>query len=90
MENEIKYITIDGRGEHESFRDCITKAIQDLKPNEGIHVIKDFEPFPMYKMMEENEDEAFIKLQDEVIEMIEDTMIFQMRLALPQQQSLES
>jgi DUF438 domain-containing protein len=53
MKKEINYITIDGRGEHESFRDCITKTIQDLKPNEGIHVIKDFEPFPMYRMMEE-------------------------------------
>lgn len=53
MRKDIKYITIDGRGEHEAFRECITKAVQDLGPNEGIHVIKDFEPFPMYKMMEE-------------------------------------
>ncbi|MBB6217954.1 hypothetical protein HNQ80_004091 [Anaerosolibacter carboniphilus] len=53
MEKEIRYITIDGRGEHESFKDCITKTVKDLKPNEGIHIIKDFEPFPMYKMMEE-------------------------------------
>lgn len=53
MKKEINYITIDGRGQHESFRDCITKVLQDLQPKEGIHVIKDFEPFPMYKMMEE-------------------------------------
>lgn len=52
MRKDITYITIDGRGEHESFRDCVTKTLEDLKPNEGIHVIKDFEPFPMYKMME--------------------------------------
>ncbi|MBC8059593.1 MAG: PAS domain-containing protein [Clostridiaceae bacterium] len=52
MKKEIQYITIDGRGEHESFRDCITKVLETLKPDEGIHVIKDFEPFPMYKMME--------------------------------------
>ncbi len=53
MKKEVNYITIDGRGDHESFRDCITKAIKDLKAGEGIHVIKDFEPFPIYKMMEE-------------------------------------
>lgn len=52
MKKQINYKTIDGRGEHESFRDCVTKAIEDIKPGEGIHVIKDFEPFPMYKMME--------------------------------------
>lgn len=52
MEEQIKFITIDGRGEHDAFKDCITQAIKDLKPGEGIHVIKDFEPFPMYKMME--------------------------------------
>ncbi|MDF2613422.1 MAG: hypothetical protein K0S71_1208 [Clostridia bacterium] len=52
MKRNIAYKTIDGRGEHESFRDCLTKAVEELKPGEGIHVIKDFEPFPMYKMME--------------------------------------
>ncbi|KMT22137.1 DUF438 domain-containing protein [Clostridium cylindrosporum] len=66
MKREIEYITIDGRGEHESFRDCITKAIQDLKPNQGIHIIKDFEPFPMYKMMEEKGfDKRVEKVSDE-------------------------
>ncbi|MDW8801519.1 PAS domain-containing protein [Clostridium sp. A1-XYC3] len=63
MRKEINYITIDGRGEHESFRDCITKAIQELKPNEGIHIIKDFEPFPMYKMME---DKGFDKQVEKI------------------------
>lgn len=53
MKKQVNYIIIDGRGDHESFRDCITKAIKDLKAGEGIHVIKDFEPFPIYKMMEE-------------------------------------
>lgn len=66
MKKDINYVTIDGRGEHESFRDCITKAIKELKPNEGIHVIKDFEPFPMYKMMEEKGFEKFVeKVSDE-------------------------
>ncbi|WP_074463618.1 PAS domain-containing protein [Cellulosilyticum sp. I15G10I2] len=66
MKRDITYKTIDGRGEHESFRDCVTKAIEDLKPGEGIHVIKDFEPFPMYKMME-------AKGFDKEVEKISDT-----------------
>lgn len=61
MKKDIKYITIDGRGEHESFRDCVTKAIEDLKPGEGIHVIKDFEPFPMYKMMESKGFDKYVE-----------------------------
>jgi len=66
MKKEMNYITIDGRGEHETFRDCITKAVQDLKANEGIHIIKDFEPFPMYKMMEEKGFDKYVeKISDE-------------------------
>jgi PAS domain S-box-containing protein len=66
MKKEISYITIDGRGEHETFRDCITKAIKDLKPKEGIHVIKDFEPFPMYKMMEGRGFDKYVEKVSEV------------------------
>lgn len=66
MKKEINYITIDGRGEHETFEDCITKVLQDLNPQEGIHVIKDFEPFPMYKMMEEKGFDKYLeKISDE-------------------------
>ncbi|WP_084281457.1 PAS domain-containing protein [Alkaliphilus transvaalensis] len=66
MKKEFKYITIDGRGEHDHFKDCITKAIQELKEGEGIHVIKDFEPFPMYKMMEEKGfNKSVEKISDE-------------------------
>ncbi|MPM36033.1 hypothetical protein SDC9_82628 [bioreactor metagenome] len=61
MKKDIKYITIDGRGEHESFKDCVTKAIEDLNPGEGIHVIKDFEPFPMYKMMENKGFDKYVE-----------------------------
>lgn len=61
MKKQINYITIDGRGEHETFKDCITKVLQDLNPQEGIHVIKDFEPFPMYKMMEEKGFDKYVK-----------------------------
>jgi DUF438 domain-containing protein len=52
MRKDITYITIDGRGDHDSFRDCVTKTLEKIEPNQGIHVIKDFEPFPLYKMME--------------------------------------
>lgn len=66
MKKQINYITIDGRGEHETFEDCITKVLQDLNPQEGIHVIKDFEPFPMYKMMEEKGFDKYLeKISDE-------------------------
>lgn len=65
MKKEIVYITIDGRGEHETFRDCVTKALADLKPGEGIHVIKDFEPFPLYKMMEVKGFDKFIEKHSE-------------------------
>lgn len=66
MKKNIAYITIDGRVEHETFRDCITKAIESLKPGEGIHVIKDFEPFPMYKMMESKGFDKYVeKISDE-------------------------
>jgi uncharacterized protein len=52
MKKDITYITIDGRGDHDSFRDCVTKTLEKIEPNQGIHIIKDFEPFPLYKMME--------------------------------------
>lgn len=66
MKKDITYITIDGRGEHDSFRDCVTKTLETLKPNEGIHVIKDFEPFPMYKMMEAKGFDKYVeKISDE-------------------------
>ncbi|OPJ65276.1 PAS domain-containing protein [Clostridium oryzae] len=66
MKKDINYITIDGRGEHESFRDCVTKTIRELKPHEGIHIIKDFEPFPLYRMMEEKGFDKYVeKVSDE-------------------------
>jgi DUF438 domain-containing protein len=52
MKKDINYITIDGRGDHDSFRDCVTKTLEKIEPTQGIHIIKDFEPFPLYKMME--------------------------------------
>lgn len=66
MKEKINYITIDGRGNHKSFMDCVMKSVEELKPNEGIHIIKEFEPFPMYKMMEGKGFEKYVeKISDE-------------------------
>lgn len=65
MKQSIEYKTIDGRGDHESFRDCVTEALKTLKPNEGLHLIKDFEPFPLYKMMESKGfEKEVVKISD--------------------------
>lgn len=50
---DIKYITLDGRNEQITFRDKLMAAVAELKPGEGLHVIKDFEPMPIYPVMEE-------------------------------------
>lgn len=61
MKKDITYITIDGRGDHDSFKDCVTKTLKTIEPNQGIHVIKDFEPFPLYKMMENKGFDKYIE-----------------------------
>lgn len=66
MKRDISYITIDGRGEHESFRDCVTKTLETIKQNEGIHLIKDFEPFPLYKMMENKGFDKYVEKISEI------------------------
>ncbi len=58
---QFTFTTIDGRGEHETFRDCVTEALRNLEPGHGIHVIKDFEPFPMYQMMESKGLDKFVE-----------------------------
>lgn len=52
MKKDITYITIDGRGQIGRVADEVIKASEKLKPGEGIHVIREFEPLPMYKLME--------------------------------------
>lgn len=60
------YITVDGRQDHESFRDCVTQIITDLEENQGIHVIMDFEPTPLYKYMKgKGFDKRVEKVSDE-------------------------
>lgn len=61
MRKDIEYITIDGRGEHDGFKDCVTETLKKLKSGEGIHIIKEFEPFPLYKLMEKKGLEKYIE-----------------------------
>lgn len=61
MKKDINYVVIDGRGDHQTFKDCLTMAIKELKPEEGIHLIKDFEPSPIYKMMEEKGFDKYVE-----------------------------
>lgn len=51
MSKNINYITLDGRGKDEEFQKCILDTLKDLKSGEGIHIIKEFEPFPLYELM---------------------------------------
>ncbi|PXY02095.1 histidine kinase [Marinifilum breve] len=52
MKRKINYKILDGRGQTEEFKDCVLNALEEINEGEGICVIKEFEPFPLYKMME--------------------------------------
>jgi len=54
MKLDIDYKLLDAREEHESFRDCVIEAIKHLEVGQGLHVIKEFNPLPLYKMMDKN------------------------------------
>ncbi|QZT35536.1 PAS domain-containing protein [Halosquirtibacter xylanolyticus] len=49
---DIVYIELDGRGENESFINCVLNTVNNLSEAEGIHIVKDFEPFPVYDIMQ--------------------------------------
>lgn len=51
MKSDITFIKLDGRNQQEEFHACITDTLKELQPGEGLHVIKDFEPFPLYELM---------------------------------------
>jgi DUF438 domain-containing protein/uncharacterized protein (DUF2249 family) len=53
MKKEIKYIILDGRGKSEEFLQCVLDAVKGLQVGEGLYIIKDFEPFPLYSIMEQ-------------------------------------
>lgn len=51
MSKNIRYTILDGRGKTEEFQQCVLDALQKLQPGEGLHIIKEFEPFPLYELM---------------------------------------
>ena len=61
MKKDIKYITLDGRGETESFKDCVLDALKKLSPEEGLHVIKEFEPFPLYSLIRKKGMDKYVE-----------------------------
>lgn len=53
MREDIKYITLDGRNQPESFRANVLDTLENLGPLAGLHIIKEFEPIPLYSLIEE-------------------------------------
>jgi len=47
MKDSVEYILVDGREDHDTFRDCVNQVIRELEADQGIHVIMDFEPLPL-------------------------------------------
>jgi DUF438 domain-containing protein/uncharacterized protein (DUF2249 family) len=54
MHPNIQYLKLDGRGENETFQNCVLDALKKLEKGEGLHIIKEFEPLPLYALMEKN------------------------------------
>lgn len=65
MKKEIKYITLDGRGKSEEFLPCVLDTVKGLQAGEGVYIIKDFEPFPLYSLMEQKGFEKHIEKKSE-------------------------
>lgn len=52
MREDIEYITLDGRGKADSFRADVLAAMEKLGSQAGLHIIKEFEPVPIYAIAE--------------------------------------
>lgn len=52
MHPKIKYTQLDGRGKDETFHQSVLDTVANLKKGEGLHIIKEFEPLPLYALME--------------------------------------
>ncbi|MDZ7774245.1 MAG: DUF2249 domain-containing protein [Bacteroidales bacterium] len=48
---DTKYVTLDGRGQSAEFQQTVFDALKKLQPGEGLHIIKEFEPLPLYEVM---------------------------------------
>lgn len=65
MKPNLKYVEIDGRGDDTNLLERILSVVGNLKKGEGLHLIKDFEPLPLYQMMKS-------KGYDKMVEKISD------------------
>lgn len=54
MHPNIKYKELDGRGKTETFQSCVLDALKNLENGDGLHIIKEFEPMPLYALMEKH------------------------------------
>lgn len=66
MKPDINYIQLDGRGKTEEFHKSMVDALENLTPGNGLHIIKEFEPFPLYALMEKKGmDKHMEKINDD-------------------------
>jgi uncharacterized protein len=52
MKADINYSKLDGRGITEGFQKKVFEALENLAPGEGLYIIKEFEPLPLYTLMD--------------------------------------
>jgi DUF438 domain-containing protein/uncharacterized protein (DUF2249 family) len=52
MKADINYIKLDGRGKTDGFQKNVLDALESLTPGDGLYIIKEFEPLPLYALME--------------------------------------
>lgn len=52
MHPNIKYTQLDGRGKDGTFQQCVLDTLNKLQKGEGLQIIKEFEPLPLYALME--------------------------------------
>ena len=65
MNQELRYITLDGRGQSTEFQQTVFDKLQNLQPNEGLHIIKEFEPTPLYEVMKNKGYEKAVEQKGE-------------------------
>lgn len=58
---DIEYKELDGRGDNEGFQNCVLDAFEELTPTQGLHIIKEFEPMPLYALLEKKGYSKYVK-----------------------------
>ncbi|MCF8308867.1 MAG: PAS domain-containing protein [Bacteroidales bacterium] len=59
------YVTLDGRGQSTEFQQEVFAALEKLQPGEGLHIIKEFEPLPLYEVMKNKGYEKVVERKGE-------------------------